>query len=119
MLLVLVGAVADFAEAMDEHCARQAVAGLAFVEFLSGCAAQLGGVDPVEREERPLQAPNSRRVAATPFCRGYDASCRMISDAVMVPMPVQVEAMTRRISDQWAGMISTLIRPAIIGSSAG
>ena len=61
--------------------------------------------------------PNSRRAAATPFCRGYDASCRMMSDAVTVP--VRMEATTRRISDQWARMSSTLIRPAIIGSSAG
>ena len=55
MLLVLVGAVADFAEAMDEHRAGQAIAGFAFVEFLSGCAAQLGVVDPVEREQRVNQ----------------------------------------------------------------
>jgi hypothetical protein len=61
--------------------------------------------------------PNSRRAAATPFCRGYEASCRMMSDAVTVP--VRIEAMRRRISDQWTRMSSTLMRPAIIGSSVG
>ena len=56
VLLVLIGAVADFAEAMDEHCARQAVAGLALVEFLAGRAPQFGVVNPVQREQRALQA---------------------------------------------------------------
>ena len=41
----------------------------------------------------------------------------MMSDAVTVP--VRMEATTRRISDQWARMRATLMRPAIIGSSAG
>jgi hypothetical protein len=41
----------------------------------------------------------------------------MISDAVTVP--VRMEATTRRISDQWARMRATLMRPVIIGSSAG
>ena len=36
VLLVLVGAVADFAEPVNEDCPGQAVAGLALVEFLSG-----------------------------------------------------------------------------------
>ena len=61
--------------------------------------------------------PSSRRAAARPFCRGYEASWRMMSDAVTVP--VRIDAMMRRISDQWARMSSTLMRPAIIGSSAG
>ena len=55
VLLVLVGAVADFAEPMDEDRPRQAVAGLALVEFLAGRAAQFGILDPVEREQRALQ----------------------------------------------------------------
>ena len=42
VLLVFVGAVADFAEPMDEDRARQAVAGLALVEFLAGRAPQFG-----------------------------------------------------------------------------
>ena len=41
----------------------------------------------------------------------------MMSDAVTVP--VRMEAMMRRISDQWARIRATLMRPAIIGSSAG
>jgi hypothetical protein len=38
MLLVFIGSVADLTEAMEEHCARQAVAGLALVELLPGRA---------------------------------------------------------------------------------
>ena len=41
----------------------------------------------------------------------------MISEAVTVP--VRIEATTRRISDQWARMSATLMRPAISGSSVG
>ena len=74
MLLVLVCSVADFAEAMDEHRPRQAVAGLALVQLLPGRAAQLRVADPVQREQRAFHAPSSRSAAATPFCRGYAAS---------------------------------------------
>ncbi len=41
----------------------------------------------------------------------------MMSDAVTVP--VRMEAMMRRLSDQRARMRATLTRPAIIGSGAG
>ena len=41
----------------------------------------------------------------------------MISDAVTVP--VRMEAMMRRICDQWARIRATLIRLAIIGSRPG
>jgi hypothetical protein len=40
MLLVLVGAVADLAQAMDEDGPRQAVAHFAFVELLAGLKPQ-------------------------------------------------------------------------------
>src|ERR1700759_3220149 len=43
--------------------------------------------------------PSSRSAAATPFCRGYEASWRMISEAVTVP--VRMDAPMRRTSDQW------------------
>ena len=43
VLLVLIGAVADFAEPMDEDGPRQAVAGLALVEFLAGRRAAVRG----------------------------------------------------------------------------
>ena len=41
----------------------------------------------------------------------------MIREAVTVP--VRIEATTRRISDQWARIRATLMRPAISGSSVG
>ena len=55
---------------MNEHGARQAVAGLALVELLAGRAAQFGIVDPVEVNSVRSSRPSSRRAAATPFCRG-------------------------------------------------
>ena len=54
MLLVLVGPITNLAQAMNEHGAGEAVAGLAFVQFLAGRAAQLGLLDPVEREQGAL-----------------------------------------------------------------
>ena len=57
VLLVFVGAIADFPEPMDEDCAGQTVARFAFVQLLAGFAAQFGFADPVEREQRALQPP--------------------------------------------------------------
>ena len=57
VLLVLVGAVADLAEAMDEDRARQAIARFPFVEFLAGLAAQFSIFQPVEGKQRPFQPP--------------------------------------------------------------
>jgi len=45
-LLVLVGAVADLAEAMDEDGPRQAVACFALVEFLAGLTTQFSIFQP-------------------------------------------------------------------------
>jgi hypothetical protein len=50
MLLVLVGAVADLAQPMDEDRPREAVTGLALVEFPAGRAPQRRVLNPVQRE---------------------------------------------------------------------
>ncbi len=73
VLLVLVGAVADLAEAVEEDGACQAVAGFALVELLTSRAPQLGVVDPVEREQRalqPSQLAQRRRHAVLPWVGG-------------------------------------------------
>ena len=57
MLLVLVGAVADLAEAMDEDSPRQAVACFALVEFPAGLTAQFRILQPVDGEQRTFQPP--------------------------------------------------------------
>src|SRR5205814_6640641 len=57
VLLVLVGAVADLAKAMDEDGPRQAVACFALVEFLAGLAAQFRILQPVKGEQRAFQPP--------------------------------------------------------------
>jgi hypothetical protein len=77
--------------------------GFALVEVLAGPASQLGILDPVESEERAFQAfrrPSSRSAAATPFCLGWEASWRMISEAVTVPP--RMDARILRISAQCA-----------------
>src|SRR6516162_6682783 len=56
MLLIFVGAVADFPETMKEDGARQAVARLALVEFTARIAAQLRVFDPIERKQGALQS---------------------------------------------------------------
>jgi len=70
VLLVLVGAVADLAEAMDEDSPRQAVACFALVEFPAGLTAQFR----IPRQSRVNRVrssrPSSRSAAARPFCRG-------------------------------------------------
>ena len=64
VLLVLVGAVADLAEAMDEDSPRQAVACFALVEFPAGLTAQFRIPQPVEGEQRAFQPPQLAQ------CRG-------------------------------------------------
>jgi hypothetical protein len=57
VLLVLVGAVADFAEPMNKDGARHAVAvaRFALVELAASVAAQLRVFNPIEREQGPLE----------------------------------------------------------------
>jgi hypothetical protein len=82
VLLVLVGAVADFAEPMKEDGARQAVACFALVELAASVAAQRGVFDPIEREQGTLQpAELAQRCgdAVLPWLGGqlaHDQRCR-------------------------------------------
>jgi len=57
VLLVLVGAVADLAQAMDEDGPREAVARFAFVELLAGLTPQFSIFQPVEGEQRAFEPP--------------------------------------------------------------
>ena len=52
MLLIFVGAVANFPEPMDEDGARQAVAGLALVKLTARLPAQSGVFEPIKRTIR-------------------------------------------------------------------
>ncbi len=53
--LIFESPVADFAEAVKEHGAREGIACFALVEPGVGSAAQRWVADPVKREESPLQ----------------------------------------------------------------
>ena len=61
MLLVLVGAVADLAQAMDEDGPREAVARFAFVELLAGLTPQFSIFQPIEGEQRAFRPSRNLR----------------------------------------------------------
>jgi hypothetical protein len=111
VLLVLVGAVADLAEAMDEDSPRQAVACFALVEFPAGLTAQFRIPQPVEGEQRAFQPSQLAQRRGEAVLLRVEASCRKIKEAATVPL--WIEAVTRRISGQWARMSAVLMRPAI------
>jgi len=54
--LVVEGAILDHTAAVETHRAAQCVLGLALVQANSDAAAQLGTLQPVEREQRPVDA---------------------------------------------------------------
>ena len=70
VLLVFVGAVADFAETMNEDGARQAVARFALVELAARAARSSGSSIQSSVNRVRSSRPSSRSAAATPFCRG-------------------------------------------------
>jgi hypothetical protein len=53
--------------------------------------------------------PTSRNAYASPFCRGYAANFPKMSDAVTVPL--RIELVRRCRSSQWASICFTLIIP--------
>ena len=70
MLLVFVGAVADFAEPMKKDGARQAVARFALVELAAVSRRSSGSSIQSSVNRVRSSRPSSRSAAATPFCRG-------------------------------------------------
>ena len=55
MALVLIGAVADFAEPVEENSAAERILLLTLVEADVAATAQLGVLQPLERKESPFQ----------------------------------------------------------------
>ena len=55
MALVLIGAVADFAEPVEEYSAAERILLLTLVEADAATAAQLGVLQSLERKESPFQ----------------------------------------------------------------
>jgi hypothetical protein len=53
--LVLIGAVADFAESVEEYGAAERILLLTLVEADVAATAQLGVLQPLERKESPFQ----------------------------------------------------------------
>ena len=68
--LVLEGAVAQLAQAVEEYRAGKRIARLALVQPGIGAPAQLTAAEPVERKKASLMRPISRSATASPFCRG-------------------------------------------------
>ena len=80
VLLVLMGAVADLAKAMDEDSPRQAIARFALVEFPAGLTAQFRIPQPVEGEQRAFQPPQlaqRRSAAARPVADFLEPNARV------------------------------------------
>ena len=82
VLLVLICAVADFAEPMNKDGARQAVARFTLVQLAARAAAQLWIFDPIEREQgtlQPAELAQRRGDAILPGVGGqltHDQRCR-------------------------------------------
>jgi hypothetical protein len=72
--LLLETAVADFAQAVEEHGAGQRVAGLAFVQLGMHAAAQLDALQPVQDEQRALDAAQLAQSKVDPekWTKGLD-----------------------------------------------
>jgi hypothetical protein len=86
VLLILKGAVTDFAEPMNKDGTRQAVAGFSLVQFLAGLRRSSGSSTQSRVKSVRSSLPSSCSAAATPFCRGYEASCRMMAEGDTVPV---------------------------------
>src|SRR3981189_3692765 len=98
---------------MDEDGPREAVARFAFVELLAGLTPQFSIFQPIEGEQRafkPPQLAQRRGEAVLPPVGG-----ELAQDQRGGQVPVRIEAATRSISDQWARIRATLMRPAISG----
>jgi hypothetical protein len=54
--LVVEGAILDHTAAVETHRAAQSILGLALVQANGAAAAQLRALQPVEREQRPVDA---------------------------------------------------------------
>jgi hypothetical protein len=75
VLLVLVGAVADFAQPMNEDGTRQAIACLALVELAVRVAAQLRVLNPIEREQSAFQPAELAQRRGDAVLPGIAARC--------------------------------------------
>src|SRR5690242_2066262 len=117
MLLIFVGAVANFPEPMDEDGARQAVARLALVKLTVRLPAQSRVLEPIKREQGALEPTQFTQ------CRGHTVLSRvggqLAHDQGSRHRAVRIEAATRKISAQWVRISATLMRPAISGPSVG
>ena len=118
MALVLEGAVAQLAQAVEEDGAGERVAGLALVEDAAGAAALLGVVEPVEHEQGALDPTDLAQATGRPGSgAGKPASLRSMTEALTVP--ARIEAASRSVSSQCSSMARTLTGPATSGRSVG
>lgn len=92
--LLLKTAVADFAQSVEEHRPGQRVARLAFVESGLHAAAQLHALQPIQYEQRALNAPQLAQ------CNGQSVLTRIgelalndIADSRQGPMIVSGNAL--------------------------
>ena len=95
MALVFVGAVADFAEPVEEYGAAERILLLTLVESDVTATTQFGVLQPLERKECPFQfAEFAQRERHGRSAGGL----RRITDAV--PVPVLIDMARRSTSNQ-------------------
>ena len=117
VVLVLVRAVADLAQAVEEDGAGERVACLALVEAVLRRRRSSGLRSQSRTKSVRSIRPTLRRPAASRLCRGKAASfLRMCEGATCPPA---VEATSRRSSGQASATSSGLILRAISGFSVG
>src|SRR5271165_2701699 len=84
--LVLIGAVADFAESVEEYGAAERILLLTLVETNVATTTQLGVLQPLERKESPFQLSQFAQGERQAILAGIGRELAQITEAVTVPV---------------------------------
>jgi hypothetical protein len=115
--LVLIRTVADFAEPIEEHCATERVLLLAFIEADVAAAPQFWVLQPIQREQGSLELAELAQCLSESVLPRIAASLRRMTDAVTVPVLIDIS--NRKMSCQWSWICFILTWPATKNSSSG
>jgi hypothetical protein len=99
-----------------KNTARASALRAALVQSGMHAAAQLHALQPVQDEQRALDAPQLAQGDGQAVLARVAAELPSISEAVTVPCLIEVAS--RRISSQWARMLDVQLSLLIIGLSA-
>src|SRR5271166_6364088 len=108
-------AVAQLAQAVEEHGPRQSVTTLAFIEVGVRTPPQLEVHQPVGHVDERSTRPISRRALLSAFWRGKAAILRKITEGGTVP--ARIEAASRSTSSQFFSTSPRSTAPPIMEAS--